>query len=183
MTKMKKIFVIVMLGLTALLTGCTGDQALPPLYKPEAMGDARLGNGLWNAPMAAYQVALGSIPTDEFGVNRTQCWVTGYIVGWVNTQISTSNIEAAADFTVPASLATNILIASRPDEKNPLNVATVQLPYGDVRNALNLLDHPENLYQQVTIYGHVGSKYCGAYGVRSVTEYAWGDQGLDLKTD
>lgn len=167
------------MALACALTSCTGDQALPPVNKPAEMGDAVLGNGLWNSPMSAYQVSLGSIPTDEFGLNRIENWVTGYIVGWVNVDVSNTNIELGADFTVPAQAATNLLIASRPDEKNPLNVASVQLPSGAVRNALNLQDHPENLYQQVTIYGEVGRKYCGAYGVRSVSDYNWGDQGKE----
>ena len=39
-------------------TGCSDDQALPPINKPEALGDENLGNGAWDTPMAAYQAAL-----------------------------------------------------------------------------------------------------------------------------
>lgn len=172
-------FLMGALALIPLLSSCTGDQALPPLRQPEEMGDTLLGDGTWNSPMAAYQVSLGSVPKDEFDMARYENWVTGYIVGWVNVDVSNTNIDLGADFTVPATAATNIMIASRVDEKDPQNIATVQLPSGAVRNALNLMDHPENLYKQVTIFGEVGRKYCGAYGVRSVTAFNWGDKGTE----
>ena len=169
------------MGALALVSfaACTGDQALPPINKPEGMGDANLGDGQWDKPMAAYQAALGTVPHDEFGYDRSEAWVTGYIVGWVNVDISNSNLDLAADFTVPAKVNTNIMIASDPQERNPANIATVQLPSGDVRKALNLMDHPENLGAQVTVFGTVGIKYCGQYGVRSVSDYVWGDQGKE----
>ncbi|MDE6835499.1 MAG: hypothetical protein K2J03_00905, partial [Muribaculaceae bacterium] len=173
-----KTLVISALALTGL-SACTGDQALPPINKPEGLGEAKLGNGAWNTPMAAYQAAIGTIPHDDYGYDMSEAWVTGYIVGWVNVDISNSNLALAADFTVPAKVATNIMIASRPDETDPAYIATVQLPSGEIRNALNLLDHPENLGSEVTVYGTVGIKYCGQYGVRTVTDYLWGDQGKE----
>lgn len=169
------------MGVLALVsfTACTGDQALPPMNKPEGLGEGTIGNGDWDSPMSAYQAALGSIPQDEFGYYKREVWVTGYIVGWVNVDISNANLALAADFTVPAKVNTNIMIASDPDEKDPANIATVQLPSGDVRKALNLMDHPENLGELVTVYGTVGVKYCGQYGVRSVSDYVWGDEGKE----
>lgn len=161
------------------LSACTGDQALPPINKPAGLGDAKLGDGQWNSPMAAYQAALGTVPHDEFGYDRSEAWVTGYIIGWVNVDISNSNLALAADFTLPAKVNTNILIASDPEERDPANIATVQLPSGDVRKALNLVDHPENIGTQVTVFGTVGIKYCGQYGVRSVSDYVWGDEGKE----
>ncbi len=171
----------ILMGALAMvsLSACTGDQALPPINKPEALGEASLGNGDWDSPMAAYQAALGTVPHDEFGYDKSEAWVTGYIVGWVNVDISNSNLALAADFTVPAGVNTNIMIASDPNEKDPANIATVQLPSGDVRKALNLQDHPENLGELVTVYGTVGIKYCGQYGVRSVSDYVWGDEGKE----
>ncbi|MDE5795968.1 MAG: choice-of-anchor J domain-containing protein [Muribaculaceae bacterium] len=180
MKHFRNIILLLASGAVMLSLGaCTGDQALPPLNMPEALGDATIGDGEWETPMSAYQASLGTIPHDIYGLDKTEAWVTGYIVGWVNVDISNSNIELGADFSVPATAATNIMIASRPDETNPAYVATVQLPSGAVRNALNLKDHPENLHTQVTLYGQVGSKYCGAYGVRSVSAYNWGDKGLE----
>lgn len=166
-------------ALAVSLASCTGDQALPPLTFPDGLGDSKIGNGSWDSPLSAYQASLGTIPHDEFGMDITECWVTGYIVGWVNVDVSNSNIELGADFSLPATVNTNILIASRPDETNPLLVASVQLPSGKVRDALNLRDNDGNMGKLVTIYGQVGSKYCGAYGVRSVSDYAWDDKGKE----
>ncbi|MCM1152247.1 MAG: DUF6359 domain-containing protein [Muribaculum sp.] len=56
--------------------------------------------------------------------------------------------------------------------------ASVQLPSGDVRNKLNLGQNPANLGKLVSLKGTTGSKYCGAYGVRSVTMYNWGRKGI-----
>ncbi len=177
---MKYIKSIFLAALAALsLTACDGDQALPPINKPAGLGDANLGNGEWNTPMAAYQAALGTVPHDEFGYDKSECWVTGYIVGWINVDISNANLNLSADFTLPAGVNTNIMIASDPEERNPDNICTVQLPSGDVRKALNLVDHPENLGSQVTIFGTVGNKYCGQYGVRSVSDFVWGDEGKE----
>ena len=161
------------------MSGCTGDQALPPMNKPEGMGNANLGNGKWDSPMSAYQAALGTIPHDEFGYDMREAWVTGYIIGWVNVDISNSNLALAADFTVPAKVATNIMIASDKNEKDPANIATVQLPSGDIRKALNLMDNPDNIGELVTVYGTVGNKYCGQYGVRTVTDFVWGAEGKE----
>lgn len=180
---MKAIKYIKALGLAAvasmMLTACTGDQAMPPYLLPEELGEQSMGNGSWDDPMAAYMAALGRIPTNEYGEKTRQCWVAGYIVGWVNTDISFTDIELSADFTVPASIKTNIIIASKPDETDPTKCATVQLPSGDIRNALNLGDNPGKLGELVTIYGTVGRTYCGQYGVRDLSAFNWGDKGIE----
>ena len=181
--EMKAIKYIKALGVAALasmmLTACTGDQAMPPLELPEELGDQAIGNGTWDNPMAAYMAALGRIPTNEYGEMTRQCWVTGYIVGWVNTDISFTEIELSATFSVPATVSTNIMIASRSDETDPTKIATVQLPSGDLRKALNLVDNPDNLGELVTIYGTVGRAYCGQNGVREVSAFKWGDKGIE----
>lgn len=165
------------------MSSCTGDQAMPPFSFPAEMGDQEMGNGTWDHPMAAYMIALGNVPVDEDGEKQRECWVSGYIVGWINVDISTTDITQSAVFTIPADKNlikdTNLIIASRPDETNPENVVSVQLPNTEVRAALNLKDNPENLGELITIYGTVGQKYCGTYGVRSVSEFNWGDLGIE----
>jgi hypothetical protein len=52
------------------------------------------------------------------------------------------------------------------------------LPSGDVRSALNLQDNPTNLGKQVSIKGSLEA-YFGVNGVKSVTDYAWGDKGVE----
>lgn len=156
------------------MTACTGDYAQPPVVVPEG----GIGSGDWNNPMSVYQASLGSVSKNDNGTERTDNWVTGYIVGWVDVNITNVMKEETCKFTTPATVATNIVLAADPKETDWTKCIPVQLPSGSVRSALNLLDHPENAGVQVTIYGTTGSKYCSAYGVRSVTNYKWGETGV-----
>ncbi len=107
------------------------------------------------------------------GAQGSGKWVTGYIVGWIDGQVITSG----AKFTVPASVASNILLAASPDETNVANCIPIQLPSGsDARKGLNLQDHSENLGKQVSLKGSLEA-YFGVSGVKSVTLYAWGAKG------
>ena len=170
---MKNIKVIFsMLVLMALgLGSCNDDLSQPPVTLPEG----GVGTGEWNNPMTAYQASLGSI-------NQTLgevVWVRGYIVGFVDTNVGNVLKAESAAFTVPATVKTNILIAMDPKERDWTKCVPVQLPSGDVRNALNLGDHPENQGKEVCVYGETGSKYCSAYGVRSVSNFNWGENGVE----
>lgn len=163
-----------MLLMAVGLCSCNGEYDQAPVTLPEG----GIGTGAWNNPMTAYQALLGSVNDDI-----AEPWVTGYIVGWIDTDVATVVKDASAKITVPATVKTNLLIASNPKETNWENMASVQLPSGAVRNALNLGDHPENLGVQVTIKGTTGSKYCGVYGVRSVSDYKFGPEGKDDGSD
>lgn len=161
-----------MLVLMALSLGsCNDDLSQPPVNLPEG----GVGTGEWDNPMTAYQASLGSI-NEKLG---DVVWVRGYIVGFVDTNIGSVLKDETAAFTVPATVKTNILIAMDPEERDWTKCVPVQLPSGDVRNALNLGDHPENQGKEVCIYGQTGSKYCSAYGVRSVSDYNWGTEGIE----
>ena len=121
------------------LASCSEEYAQPPVITPEG----GLGDGSSANPYSAKQILDGTKGTDV--------WVTGYIVGWIDT--SSGNLtfnEETATFTAPATLNSNMLIAASPDEKNFENCIPVQLS-GDVRNALNLKDNPGNLGKQVTV--------------------------------
>lgn len=172
---MKKIHLYIAMFLMAVgLAGCNGEYAQPPVILPEG----GIGTGAWNNPMTAYQAHLGAVNEDI-----ATPWVTGYIVGWIDIDLGNVLKAEVTRFDVPATVNTNILIASTPTERNWENLVPVQLPSGKVRSALNLKDHPENLGVQVTLKGTTGSKYCGAYGVRSVVDYNFGDVGKDDGSD
>ncbi len=165
----------IMLGALAValmgLTSCDTELAQPPVNLPEG----GIGTGAWDNPMTAYQAGLGSVNESQ----GESLWVRGYIVGYVDTGVSNTLNNESATFTVPASVTTNILIASDPTERDWENCVPVQLPSGDVRTALNLSANPDNQGKEVCIYGVTGSKYCSAYGVRSVTKYNWGSEGIE----
>ena len=91
--------------------------------------------------------------------------VTGYIVGAVK-----SAPEKDSQFGADATVATNILISDNPDTNDYTECLIVQLPKGDVRSALNLVDNPGNYKKQVKITGSL-EKYFNVAGLKSVTAY------------
>lgn len=155
------------MALTGLVS-CNDDLAQPPVTLPEG----GIGTGAWDNPMTAYQAGLGTV-NDKYSA----VWVKGYIVGCVNTGVGNVLKEESADFSVPGAVDTNMLIAADPNERNWENCIPVQLPSGDVRNALNLSSNPGNQGKLVCILGTTGDKYCSAYGVKNVSAYVWGDLG------
>lgn len=117
------------------------------------------GDGTEAAPYTVTQaIALGS-------TGKT-AWVTGYIVGAMNTSDSNNYVFETSNFTV----ASNIYIAATPDETDRDKMMPVQLPIGDVRTAVNLKDHPENLGKIVSLNGSLES-YFRQPGLKSVSAY------------
>ncbi len=91
-------------------------------------------------------------------------WVKAYIVGDVNGQV----LAEGAEFVKPFSSKTNILIAAAAGETNVDNCMPVQLPTGDVRNALNLNENESNLGKEVLLYGTFEA-YFRVAGVKNVS--------------
>ena len=91
--------------------------------------------------------------------------VTGYIVGAVN-----SAPETGSQFGAEATIATNILISDNADTNDYTECLIVQLPSGEIRSALNLVDNPGNYKKQVKITGSV-EKYFKVAGLKTVTAY------------
>ena len=94
--------------------------------------------------------------------------VKGYIVGTINGQVYTEGCV----FSGTAESKTNLLLADNPDETDYNNCMPVQLPSGAVRDALNLVDHPENYGHQVALTGSI-EKYFGVAGLKNVKEYSF----------
>ncbi len=96
-------------------------------------------------------------------------WLSGYIVGYVNgTKLSSATFEAGDKMT-------NILLADSPLETDFENCIPVQLSTStaankQVRKALNLSNHPDNLKKKVEIYGDL-IYYMSAIGMKNVTKY------------
>lgn len=155
-------------GLLCLTTGLCLFQAcsdVPAPYDIPAQGDAdRLyGSGTLETPYTVRGAALNQ--------NGGLAWVKAYIVGYIpqstgdgGPSYTISNVV----FNTDGAPATNIVIADNPAEKDINNCMAVQLPSGDVRSALNLADHPENIGKEIMLYGTMTSYYGGS-GVKSVT--------------
>lgn len=91
----------------------------------------------------------------------TQAWVSGYIVG----VYSSNQFIQGRDTDV----RTNLAISTTADLSLG-RVISVELPEGELRDALNLVDNPANLYKLLTIHGSLLS-YCGVSGVMEVDSY------------
>lgn len=94
-------------------------------------------------------------------------WVKGYIAGAVNGQVfadailgTTAGIESQSNIVLAPSASTTEVVLCIP----------VQLPTGDVRTALNLVDNPTILGKEVMVYGNIYAYFLNP-GVKNVTEY------------
>lgn len=158
----------------APLTGCDSDKELPPITYPEGGAADNIGQGTWDNPLQVWQTLAGTSIDGE-----TYTWTTGYIVGYIDTNVAKTLNAQSATFSAPSSGKSNLLLAADPDEKDWTKCITVQLQYDSkARNDLNLADHPDNLYKEVTIKGETGTKYLGVYGIRNANNYGWGDKGV-----
>lgn len=135
-----------------------GDDPLPG-------GSIPTGDGTEASPFNPTQVvAMGT------SVNEADKWVKGYIVGWVDNSSQNYADEKNCHFSVPATVATNILIASSPDVKDYSKCVVVNLPNGDVRSSLNLVNNPSNLGKVVTLHGRI-NKYFNIPGLRDTDKF------------
>ena len=132
---------------------------------PNPEGD---GDGSESSPFnVAYVLSAGN--------PGTTAWVRGYIVGTVKD--GSQSFDDAVFGTADAS-NTNILLADAADCADASLCIPVQLPAGDVRDALSLKQHPENLGKAVSIYANL-EKYFGQPGLKSASKYSWDGNGGD----
>lgn len=116
---------------------------------------------------------------DILTLNNTKTgnyFVKGFIVGQIKGDATSAknNCEFEAPFTANANGEnTNLLIAAAAGDTAQAHIAFIQLPTGFLRDALNLIAHPENLGKEVVIYGSL-EKYFGGVGVKNMTR-AWID--------
>lgn len=127
------------------------------------------GDGTEAKPFSAADIKSGKAKGNDV-------YVKGYIVGFVpDKDIS------EAKFTADGCEATsNVLIAASADETSVDKVVPVQLPFGDVRTAINLKDNPGNLKQEVILGGNI-ENYFGKPGVKSVVWAKIGDKEVGKK--
>ena len=108
----------------------------------------------------AYSVSQASSHIGEDDV-----WVYGYIVGGdlstAGTTVKTSKITKA----------THLAIAARSTVTAKASCVAVELPKGSVRDALNLVDHPDLIGSRVYLKGSIVSSYFGTTGLKSTSDY------------
>ena len=116
-----------------------------------------LGDGLdWNTAFSIVDAAQHPEET---------VWVWGYIVGG---DLTSSGINYEAPFTKNSNLA----IAASPSCRTRSECMSVELASGsDIRETVNLVDHPEKLGSKVYIQGTVKESYFGMVGLKSIKAF------------
>ena len=98
-------------------------------------------------------------------IGEDAVWVYGYIVGG---DLSTAGTTVK---TSKLTKATHLAIAARSSVTAKASCVAVELPKGPVRDALNLVDHPDLIGTRVYLKGSVVASYFGTTGLKSVTDY------------
>lgn len=135
---------------------------VPSPYDIPGQGESSsiYGEGTLESPYSIKGAALNQ--------NGGYAWVKAYIVGYIPTGDDISSTISDIKFTAEGAGASNLVISLDPNDQNINSCMAVQLPSGsDIRTALNLQDHPENIGKEVMLYGTM-SKYFGAAGVKDV---------------
>ena len=91
-------------------------------------------------------------------------WVYGYIAGGDLTSKSCS-------FSAPFKSNTNLVLAPDKNTADRESCLAVQLSQGDIRDALNLVDHSELLGKLVYLKGNLVEKYYGLPGLQGLSGY------------
>lgn len=96
-------------------------------------------------------------------------WVKGYIVGSVKADETVTTIDAADDVLFSASGVRNtvVLVADSKTETDYTKCVAVNLPTGEIRTAVNLIDNPSNLGKLLKVNGTLRA-YFGIPGVRDL---------------
>jgi hypothetical protein len=124
-------------------------------------GGAEEGTGTFDDP---YNVGSGIVNQGE-----TSVWVEGYLVGVYETVVS----PFVASFTAPFTTNSNVIIASTQDETNIANCLVIQVPSGEIRTAVNLMDNATNKGKVVKFKGNLEAYFSGP-GLKTVNGY-WMD--------
>ena len=108
----------------------------------------------------AYSVAQAA---DHIG--EDDVWVFGYIVG--------GDLSTAGNTVKTSKLtkSTHLAIAARSSVTAKASCVAVELPKGSIRDALNLVDHPDLIGSRVYLKGSIVASYFGTTGLKSVSDY------------
>lgn len=122
------------------------------------------GDGTKESPYTVSEfLGLGDATTAVSGV-----YVKGYIVGAAESV----NYQITGHWDAPFTIPSNILIAGSSSEEDITMCVPVELPKGNYREALNLVDHPENLGHQIILSG-TRQKYFSVTGLKAPKSYEW----------
>lgn len=107
-------------------------------------------------------ISVGDVPSH---VGQSDVWVYGYIVGGDLT--SAGNTVK----TSGVSKNTHIALADRSSVTSKSSCLAVELPKGKVRDALNLVDHPDLVGCRVYVKGTLVESYFSTNGMKGTNDF------------
>lgn len=107
-------------------------------------------------------ISVGDAPSH---IGEENIWVTGYIVG--------GDLTSSGKTVKTSGIAknTHLALAERASVTTKASCVAVELPQGKVREALNLVDHPDLIGRRVDIKGNLVDKYYGTVGLKGCTDF------------
>jgi hypothetical protein len=116
--------------------------------------------GSGDCPENAVSVGDAAAHIGEKGV-----WIHGYIVG------GDLSARGASVKTSGITKNTHFALAARSSVTEKASCVAVELPAGTVREALNLVDHPDLIGKRVYVKGNIEEKYFGTTGLKGTVDY------------
>lgn len=122
------------------------------------------GDGTIESPYTIADLKAMPVPTESSAVEGQEMfWVKGFIAGSLNS----SGSEILEGEKIVAS---NIGLASTQEVASGTECIPVQLPTGNLRAALNVLDNPTYVGKEVLVYGYI-LKYMGKTGIKNTADF------------
>ena len=113
-----------------------------------------------DSPENAVSVGDAAAHAGENGV-----WIYGYIVG------GDLSARGASVKTSGITKNSHLAIAARSSVTEKASCIAVELPSGPIRDALNLVDHPQLIGTRVFLKGNLVEKYFGTTGLKGTSDY------------
>lgn len=171
--------------------GTLAETLVNVIYQPDAAGThtATLTISSTGAASKVYELSGTSFVTNGAGTvdnpftvadvkalnnsfaSATKYWVAGYIIGVPSAGNAEGNL-ITVDIEAPFTGATAIALSDAANETDLTKMIGVQLPTGEIRTALNLVDNASNLNKKVRVYGTLQSYFSSAPGVQNTSAYA-----------
>lgn len=107
-----------------------------------------------------------SVPQAAGHIGEKDVWVSGYIAG-------VSKSSSSSEFQSPFSSNTNLLLSASANNTDRETCIAVELAKGNIRDALNLKDHPGYLNRRIRLKGTVEESYFGLTGLKKIKDFEW----------
>ncbi|HPV87770.1 MAG TPA: DUF6359 domain-containing protein [Bacteroidales bacterium] len=146
----------------------TSQENVVPVFTLSVDSTRTWVSSIWNDMNTAgkgltKETAYSVTEARELEAGIPDIWICGYIIGYYKS--STTLMAGGTDNE------TNLALADGKNETDINKTLAVNLTAGAIRDGLNLLNHPENLYRKVWLKGKTRDKYFGQPGLENLKEF------------